>query len=110
MTKTITIDGKPTQITANALLPKQYRAKFGRDLISDMKGLVDAYNKDGSFDTDVLERLTWLMLRAAGNDVGDSPDEWLGSLDSVFGLYEILPDVIGLWTAGTQTTSSAKKK
>lgn len=110
MTKIIEIDGKQHTITSNALLPKKYRHQFNRDLIADMKALTDSYSKTGDFDETVLARLTWLMLRESGEDVGETPDEWLGSLETVFGLYEILPDVVELWVRGTHTTSKPKKK
>lgn len=110
MTKTIVIDGEPRRITANALLPKKYRHQFNRDLIADMKAFSAGYEKTGEIDEDVLERLTWLMLREGGEDVGETPDEWLASLNTIFGLYEILPEVVELWASTNKTTSRPKKK
>lgn len=112
MTKTIMINGEPRKLCANALLPKIYRREFGSDLIGDLKHMEQDYqSSNGSvFDSDVFERLTWLMLRSAGEDVGDTPDEWLATIDNVFGLYELLPDVIDLWASGLKTTSVPKKK
>lgn len=112
MHKIIEIDGQPRRLESNALLPKKYRNHFGRDLIADLKKLADGYKKDDPSEANMeaLERLTWLMLKEGGEDVGETPDEWLATLDTVFGFYEILPEVVELWASSTQTTSKAKKK
>lgn len=109
MERTITVNGEPKRIVANALLPKLYRHRFGRDLIVDMQKMVDTYH-EGHMDDEVLANLTWLMLKQGGEDVGENVDEWLASLDSVFALYEILPHVVDLWMANVETTSLPKKK
>lgn len=110
--KIIEINGEKRRIVANALLPKLYRRQFGSDLLRDMKKLAENYEKNGSedFDTEVLERLTWLMLREGGEDVGETPDEWLATLPTVFGLYELLPSVVEMWANNAATTSRPKKK
>ena len=112
MDKKITLGGKERIIRNNALLPRKYRHIFGRDLIADMNALVKAFKKSGGdeFNTEVLENLTWLMLREAGEDVGSSVDEWLSTLDSAVEIYQLLPEVIELWGAGINTTSMPKKK
>ena len=110
--KKILIDGQERRLVANALLPKKYRRQFGSDMLRDMKQLQTTYEKSNGeeFDTTLLERLTWLMLKEGGEDVGESPDEWLESLDTVFGLYQILPVVVDMWTANVKTTAKRKKK
>lgn len=110
--KIIEIGGKKCRIVANALLPKLYRRQFGSDLLRDMKRFSDEYEKSGGedFDSEVLERLTWLMLREGGEDVGETPDEWLATLPTVFALYELLPTVVEMWASNAQTTSRPKKK
>ena len=118
ITKKATIDGKEHTFACSALLPKLYRVKFGSDMVSDMRRLINAYkNTDGdaekmleAFDGEVFERLTWLMLRHAGEDVPDNMDEWLASLDTIFSIYEALPTVIDLWYANNKTTSKPRKK
>ena len=111
MKKTITIDGKEMQLDCNALLPRQYRKEFGRDLIVDMQRLKKDY--DGSPDavnTECFENLTWLMLRAAGEDVGESVDEWLATIEDSFAIYGVINDVVELWLSSQRTTSKPKKK
>ena len=61
-------------------------------------------------DLTIFEDVAWLMLKHAGEDVGDSPEEWLDSLDGVFSIYEILPSVLKLWNSNQKTTSTPKKK
>lgn len=42
--------------------------------------------------------------------VGDSPEEWLDSLDGVFDVYQVLPIILELWGANLHTTSVPAKK
>lgn len=135
MKKTITLDGKSVQIEANALLPRLYRKEFGRDLMTDMRKLLDSVrisaealkkarkDPDGvaaelmadpasmdNIDLSVMENITYLMLRSAGEDVGESVEEWLKSLEDSMAIYTAMPDVIEVWTASQKTTSKSKKK
>ena len=118
LTKKATIDGKEYTFASSALLPKLYRVKFGRDMVVDMRKLTKAYKEaDGdeekmteAFDGEVFERMTWLMLRHAGEDVPDNMDEWLESLDGPFSIYEALPAVVDLWYENQKTTSRPRKK
>lgn len=135
MKKTITLDGKIVQIEANALLPRLYRKEFGRDLMTDMRKLLDSVrisaealkkarkDPDGvaaelmadpasmdNIDLSVMENITYLMLRSAGEDVGESVEEWLASLEDSMAIYTAMPDVIEVWTASQKTTSKSKKK
>lgn len=135
MKKTITLDGKIVQIEANALLPRLYRKEFGRDLMTDMRKLLDSVrisaealkkarkDPDGvaaelmadpasmdNIDLSVMENITYLMLRSAGEDVGESVEEWLESLEDSMAIYTAMPDVIEVWTASQKTTSKSKKK
>ena len=128
MKKKVTLCGKACTLENNALLPRRYRNQFGRDLIVDMKTMVDAYQKDranfntevlemdayqkdrANFNTEVLENISWLMLKEAGEQVGENPEEWLASLDDTFAVYEIIGDVVELWGKGRETTSKPKKK
>lgn len=112
MEKFVIINGEKRRLVANALLPKIYRRQFGSDLLRDMKQMQASFeNSNGDdFDTTLLERMTWLMLREGGEDVGESPDEWLASLDTVFALYELLPVVVDMWASNVQTTAKPKKK
>lgn len=135
MSKTIELDGKKVKIEANALLPRLYRKEFGRDLIVDMKKMIEGVqlsaenlkkaSKDpeglaavlmadpdalDKLDLTVVENVTWMMLRAAGEDVGESVEEWLTTIEDSMALYMAMPDVIEVWLASQKTTSKPKKK
>lgn len=117
MERKVTIDGKEMRMRASALIPRLYRYKFGRDIVADMKNLRDGYLKaqnDGealsAMNLEVFENVAWLMLRHAGEEIPDSPDEWLDSIDGVFSVYEVLPVILELWGENYRTTAVPKKK
>ena len=94
MKKTLTLCGKPVTIENNALLPRTYRHTFGRDLVVDMQALAKQY-KDNPTDlnTEVLENITWLMLKAGGEQVGENHEEWLATLDDTFAVHKVVSQV-----------------
>lgn len=130
MEKTITIGGTEMRMRASALIPRLYRYKFGRDLISDMRQLQKSYNKAmqaqakpdatadeiqdaqlSSLDLTIFENVAWLMCRHADTAaVPDDPDAWLDSIDGVFSVYEVLPVILELWQLNNATTSTPAKK
>lgn len=104
-------------LKVSALLPRLYRARFGRDLIGDMMKLEAAYKKaqkdEAGFsiiDLTIFEDLCWLMMKHAGEDVGESPEEWLDQVSGIFSIYEVMPEIISLWNAGQKTTAKPAKK
>lgn len=116
--KKVTVDGKEFTFRSSALIPKLYRAKFGRDMVVDMRKLAKAYKETKGdeekmldvFDLEIFERAAWIMLKHAGEDVGENPEEWLDSLDGVFSIYEALPAILELWNLNNKTTSRPRKK
>lgn len=116
--KTATIDGKEYTFRSSALIPKLYRAKFGRDFVKEMRSLAKAYEEAkgdenkmlDALDLEIFERVAWLMLKHAGNEIPDDPDEWLLGLDGPFSVYEALPVLIELWAKNNKTTSVPRKK
>lgn len=123
MERLVNIDGREMRLRATALLPRQYRYHFGRDLILDLKKSFEASGKSlaeiqadpsgagfDAVDMGVFENLAWLMLRAAGEEVGGSPEEWLDGVDDPMLFYNLLPVVVDLWIQNTATTAKAKKK
>ena len=127
MYKIIEIGGKKQKMVSNALLPRLYRAHFGRDFILDMKKLQDACknaivkNSDGedvvdfekvnpeTFDSMVFENICWIMLKQGGNEVGNTVEEWLDTINFVE-LYKYMGVVNELLSASRKTTSRPKKK
>lgn len=127
MEKTLVIGGEKIKMRASALIPRIYRFKFGRDLIRDMKELERNYKKAASLpdnaseeerqdsqlsilDLTIFENIAWTMCKAATPNIPDDPDEWLDNIDGVFSIYEVLPQILELWTAGMATTSEPVKK
>lgn len=127
MEKTLVIGGEKIKMRASALIPRLYRFKFGRDLIRDMKELERNYKKAASLpdnaseeerqesqlsilDLTIFENIAWTMCKAATPNIPDDPDKWLDNIDGVFSIYEVLPQILELWTAGMATTSEPVKK
>ena len=128
MEKTITINGKDYKMRASALTPRMYRYHLGRDIVQDMVQLEAAYKraKDGLkkgaseeekrraqlsvTDLTIFENIAWIFMKQAGEDVGNSPDEWLDSFEGVFSIYEVFPTVAELWQANNASTSTPRKK
>ena len=126
MIKTAVIDGKEYRMRASALTPRLYRAFFKRDMIRDLQNLMHVYNdmlalpEDASEEQkteanfkvldylEVFENVAWLFCKEGGEPVGNSPDEWLDTIDGMFSIYEALPVIIDLWLDNQVTTSSQK--
>ena len=55
MEKTVVIGNETYRMRASALIPRLYRAKFGRDLITDMRQLQSKYAKIAALPADATE-------------------------------------------------------
>lgn len=116
--KKVTIEGREYTFRSSALLPRIYRAKFGRDMVKDMRTLAKAFKETQGdedkmldyTDLEIFENLAWLMLKYAGEQVGETPEEWLENLDGAFSVYEAFPVIMELWHLENKTTSVPKKK
>lgn len=129
MEKTVIIDGQEVRMRASALIPRIYRAKFGRDMIADMRRLErkyaaavrpdDAEDKmteeekaEAQFtalDLTCFENLAYCMAVNGGGRVPADPDAWLDSFNT-FSIYEVLPEIIDLWQITNVTTAEPAKK
>ena len=127
MEKTVNVVGTDVRMRASALIPRLYRFKFGRDMVSDMRQLQKSYAKAAALpdtateeerqdaqlsvlDLTIFENVAWLMAKHADKSVADDPDEWLDSFEGVFTIYEVLPQILELWSMNQATTSNPKKK
>lgn len=125
--RVVSIGGRDVPLGASALLPKIYRIRFGKDLVSDMNRLRKAYQAASSLPPDateeekeaaaldeidltVFERVAWAMAYHADKTVPQDPDEWLESFDGVFSIYEVFPVILELWGLNSKTTSVPAKK
>lgn len=96
-------------------------------MVSDMRQLQKSYAKAAALpdtateeerqdaqlsvlDLTIFENVAWLMAKHADKSVADDPDEWLDSLEGVFTIYEVLPQILELWSMNQATTSTPKKK
>lgn len=116
MEKAVIIDGKSVRFRATALTPRLYRAQTQRDLFLDIAILEQAINEAVEKKTSlslsalqIFEDVAFIMAKQADSSVPDTADEWLDTF-SVFDIYLILPQIIGLWHTNTTTTAKAKKK
>lgn len=126
MIKTVIIDGKEYRMRASALTPRLYRAFFKRDMIRDMQNLLNAYNKlltlpdeateeeknDANLlvldHLEVFENVAWIFCKEGGENVGNSPEEWLDTIEGMFSIYEAMPTIIDIWAENQTTTSNPK--
>ena len=126
MEKIIVVGQNEVKMRASALIPRLYRFKYGRDIIHDMNILKKAYKKvtdlpadateeekqDAQFsvvDLTLFENVAYIMAKHADPTQPDSPEEWLEQFD-MFSIYQVLPEILGLWNLSTATTSKPKKK
>lgn len=135
--KTIHVGSKDIPMRASALIPKLYRAEFGRDLVQDMKTLRDNYNSAVNDqeslsveDLTIFENVAYMMAKhahhhdmielhgvcsqnvaAAQTDpFPPSADDWLDELDGVFSIYEAMPQMMELYSENLRQTSIPAKK
>ena len=127
MEKTIIVDGREIKMKASALVPRLYRFKFGRDLISDLNQLSKAYKKRmdlpenateeeiqdaqlSVLDLTIFENTAYIMAKHADpENVPETPEEWIDGFE-IFSIYEALPQILELWGDSNKTTSVPKKK
>lgn len=125
MEKTILIDNHEVRMKASALVPRLYRYRFNRDMISDMRQLQKAFRKAASLPKDateeevqdaqlsildltIFENVAYIMAKHADKTVADDLESWLDGFE-MFSIYEVLPHILELWGLSQQTTSVAKK-
>lgn len=111
MEKIINIDGKDVKFKATASTIRQYRARFGRDLLQDFQKLqADTGAESLSVDTlTIFENLAYTMAKQADPDIPDTADEWLDGFD-MFSIYVVLPQIVELWQLSNLPVSTPKKK
>ena len=114
--KTIEIDGNPVEFRASALTPYLYNEKFGRDFLIDMQKVtaeVEGQNPDASMisaeSLRVFADMAYIMyLSAHPDEKYESADEWLDQF-SMFSIYQIMPEISGLWGLNNKTTVPERK-
>lgn len=112
MEKKIKIDGKDITFKCSAATPRIYRQHFGSDILVDSERLLKAVQNGGTLTVEALEtfeNLAYIMALQADPDIPDDPTAWLDSF-SVFSIYDILPELIGLWNESNKGIEKVKKK
>lgn len=111
MQKIIDLEGKEVKLVANALLPRLYRFHFGTDILMDLQKFQNDYKKDPqTVDFTPMENLAWLMLKEGGEDVGETPEEWLRTLDDLTSVYALAGAALALWEQSQKAVAKPKKK
>ena len=115
LTKNIEIDGKEVLFRASAAIPRIYRIKFGRDIYKDLRELsksLEGQNPENSsldsFSLEMFENIAFVMARHANPSIPDTPEEWLDGFNT-FSIYQVLPQIIELWSLNTKTDIVSKK-
>lgn len=113
MEKVVTVGDKDIKFRASGLTPKLYRQRFGREFFADAQKLAKSYMDPESEysipDLECFERLAYIMAWQGDNSIPDDMDEWLDSLDGLV-IYQVLPEVMSLWSASATQTAAPKKK
>lgn len=128
MERSIMVGNSEIKFRASAIIPRRYRFKFGRDMISDMNQLCKNFKKASAvlkedatdeekkeaqlsvMDLTIFENVAYILAKQADPSLPDTPDEWLDSIDGVFSIYQILPAIMELWNESLKTTSIQAKK
>ena len=115
LTKNIEIDGKEVLFRASAAIPRIYRIKFGRDIYKDLRELsksLEGQNPENSsldsFSLEMFENIAFIMARHADPSIPDTPEDWLDGFNT-FSIYQVLPQIIELWSLNTKTDIVSKK-
>lgn len=112
MEKTINIDGRAVKFKATASTIRQYRMRFGRDLLLDFQKLQESTGSGATLSAEALttfENLAFTMAKQADPEIPDTADEWLDTFD-MFSIYVVLPQIVELWQLSTLPTAESKKK
>lgn len=116
--KQIEIDGHCVEFKASAAVPRMYRLKFGRDIFKDLTKIAEHMKEekekeeDGSSlpieDLELFENASYIMAKHADPSIPNSIEEWLEQFNT-FSIYEVLPQIMELWSLNIQTDVENKK-
>lgn len=112
MEKTVKIGAFEVPMKATANTPKRYRHEFNADLLLELQKIYKSTDKktgaiaEGT-DLSVIENLAYIMAKQANPEIG-TQDDWLDQFEPL-DIYSSMRDIIGVWTASTQTMSTSKK-
>ena len=61
-----------------------------------------------TFSLEMFENIAYVMAKHADANIPDTSEEWLDGFNT-FSIYQVLPQLIELWSLDVQTDISAKK-
>ena len=110
MEKVININGVDVKFKATASTPRRYREYFNRDLFRDIASVQPSLEKGEitSQDLSCFENLAYTMAKQSDPEIGDI-NEWLDKFE-MLSIYQILPQLIELWSLNMEELNSPKKK
>jgi hypothetical protein len=57
---------------------------------------------------EAFEKIAYIMAKQGDPDIPDDPAEWLERFE-FFSIYEVLPEILGLWNLNLEQKSESKK-
>lgn len=111
MEKIINICGKDILFKATASTTRKYRQKFNRDLFVDINAMQENIEKGQltALNLECFENIAYIMAKQGDDSICDNADEWLDQFE-MMSIYEVLPQLIELWSQNTMTLNEPKKK
>lgn len=109
MEKIVKIDGQDLKLAVNGGTPRLYRSIFRKDIF---QGMNNAVNEKGEIkDSEIFENLAFIMAIQGGSiSMTANIDDWLNAMTNPMAIMEAAPEILNLWLATNETTSSAKKE
>lgn len=109
MEKVVKIDGKEIKLAVNGGTPRLYRSLFRKDLF---QGMNNAMDENGEIkDSEIFENLAFVMAIQGGSiSMSTKIDDWLNAMSNPMTIMEVAPDILDLWLATKEETSTAKKE
>lgn len=115
--KTVIVGDKEVRFKSSAAIPRIYRNMFNKDIFVDIAQLEKAYSENEDHqeasglsiaDLTIFENVAYCMAKHADPTAPDDIDEWLEQFE-MFSIYEILPEIIDLWSNNNFSQAEAKK-
>lgn len=116
--KIIEIDGVKVGLKTSAAVPVLFNQEFtGKDFFACMQKLEEAYNKGEQEDIYaslmVVQEMAYVFAKhyalSHGEDFKDDYITWLSNFET-FSIFNVMQEILGIWTEETSTKSVAKKK
>lgn len=109
MEKLVKIDGQELKLAVNGGTPRLYRSLFRKDLFQGMNNAMD--EKGEIRDSEIFENLAFVMAIQGGSiPMATKIDEWLNAMSNPMAIMEAAPDILDLWLATNEKTSTEKKE